>query len=203
MNYLVSLSHNSYFLLLISLLFFKVELAVYKSICFPLLSLRDHDSDRDYTSQPHNHVDETSWLDLTHEMRMEVMCYLQDQVFKELMTSSCFLFLILTVTSEDCYALRDGQNRAHKEFSFLNDSTGENHPLTNNTDTEFMCARKKKKLLWQAYFAFCYPELLKLNTQFVYGIRRVLTCLLEITRPVLSPPNAIQRCLDPTVEYFL
>lgn len=64
--------------------------------------------------------------------------------FKELMTSSCFLFLILTVTSEDCYALRDGQNRAHKEFSFLNDSTGENHPLTNNTDTEFMCARKKK-----------------------------------------------------------
>lgn len=111
--------------------------------------------------------------------------------FKELMTSSCFLFLILTVTSEDCYALRDGQNRAHKEFSFLNDSTGENHPLTNNTDTEFMCARKKKKLLWQAYFAFCYLELLKLNTQFVYGIRRVLTCLLEITRPVLSPPNAI------------
>lgn len=106
-----------------------------------LMSLRYHDPGRNYASQPHCHVGETIYLVLTHGMRMEVTYPLQDQVFKELVTS-CFLFLILSVVSDDCYVRRDSQNIAHKEFWFLNGSREESHPLTSNIDTDFMYARQ-------------------------------------------------------------
>lgn len=59
------------------------------------------------------------------------------------MTSPCFLFLILSVVSKDYYDLRDGQTSLSTQGVLVPTWLHRGKPpLTNNTDTDFMCARK-------------------------------------------------------------